>query len=123
VPDNWQMEYESFHFLVHKQVDLPPNYVKAVAEKPPTFEELWLASPGALLRKTLRKEEKLFWRSRQRLEFIFEEARGQDAIIVNVREIDTDVVSIVSKIWGARIPKLNSQRVFAFLSTCGYIDC
>jgi len=86
------MEYESFHFLVHKQVDLPPNYVKAVPESPPTFEELWMASPESLKRKTLKKDEKLFWRSRQRLEFIIEEARGKGCIVVNVREVDTNTV-------------------------------
>jgi hypothetical protein len=40
----------------------------------------------------LKKDEKLFWRSRQRLEFIIEEARGKGCIVVNVREVDTNTV-------------------------------
>lgn len=86
------MEYESFHYLVHKQVVFKPNYITEQVAKPPTYEELWCTANDPVERHTLKKEEKLFWRSRHRLEFIFEEVRSTASLIVNVREIDTNMV-------------------------------
>ena len=87
-------EYESFHFLVHKETKFAPNFVKAEEEKPPTFEELWIVTDqqkeAAAKSKTLKKEEKLFWRTRHRLEFIYEERRSAKAIVVHVREVDSN---------------------------------
>jgi len=86
------MEYESFHYLVHKQVVIQPNFIKGKEEVPPTFEEKWCTTEEATKKRTLKKEEKLFWRSRHRLEFIFDEDRSAKAIIVHVREVDSNTV-------------------------------
>jgi hypothetical protein len=86
-------EYESFHYLVHKQVVHQPNFIKAKEVVPPTFEELWGATAEAGgKKKLLKKDEKLYWRSRHRLEYIFEEERSAKAIVIHVRETDTDTV-------------------------------
>ena len=87
-------EYESFHYLVHKQVVHQPNFVKAKEVVPPTFEELWgtTTTDAAGKKRVLKKEEKLYWRSRHRLEYIFEEHRSAKAIVIHVRETDSDTV-------------------------------
>ena len=91
------MEYESFHYLVHKQVVIQPNFIKGKEEVPPTFEEKWCTTEEATKKRTLKKEEKLFWRSRHRLEFIFDEDRSAKAIIVHVREVDSNTVRVLCR--------------------------
>ncbi len=105
-------ESASFHYLQHKQVVFTPNFIKSEPTKvhlilflytgftftiphnspqPPTFEELWCVGvkPGVA---HLRKEEKLYWRSRHRLEFTIEEDRLEASIMIHVREVESNMV-------------------------------
>mmetsp|Transcript_9275 Transcript_9275/g.12157 ORF Transcript_9275/g.12157 Transcript_9275/m.12157 type:complete len:351 (-) Transcript_9275:198-1250(-) len=82
-------ESASFHYLQHQQVKIIPTFIKAKEIVPPTFEELW-GNGEDLPRRLLRKEEKLFWRTRHRLEFIIEELRSDASIIISIREVDSD---------------------------------
>jgi hypothetical protein len=88
-------ESASFHYLQHKQVNFKPNFVQAKEVVPPTFEELW-GTGDDLPRRVLKQEEKLFWRTRHRLEFTIEEFRAKSCIIVNVRDVDNDKVGFVN---------------------------
>mmetsp|Transcript_52485 Transcript_52485/g.119670 ORF Transcript_52485/g.119670 Transcript_52485/m.119670 type:complete len:163 (-) Transcript_52485:12-500(-) len=86
-------EYRSFHYLNHKEVKFQPNFVKdpVFEEKPPTFEELWCSDPDVTNnRRLLKKEEKFYWRTRHRVEYIVEELRSASVIMVSVRETETD---------------------------------
>ena len=84
------MEYESFRALgyEHTQTRIRPNYVTAEAEKPATWEDLYPLAEDGGARRLLKKEDKLFWRTRHRLEFRIELCLKDRAIVVST--IDTE---------------------------------
>ncbi len=84
-------ESASFHYLQHKQVVFTPNYIKVEASKPPTYQELWCVGfPSG--KKQIRREEKLYWRTRHRLDFIIEEDRLEAVIIIHIFETESKMV-------------------------------
>lgn len=81
------MEYQSFHYLMHKVPDaIRPVYV--TVPEPLSFAELYSPRPSRIL---MGKVEKSYWRTRERIEYCFWEDRNFKRILITCRNIDTNL--------------------------------
>ena len=84
-------EYKSFHYLMHKEPEkIAPVFVQK--PPPPKFKELYSPRPGADSSSSLRlihKEEKSYWRTRDRVEYKLYESRENKVLVITCRNIES----------------------------------
>jgi hypothetical protein len=79
-------EYDAFHYLMHKEVaPAAVNYVTGPA--PLTFPELFSPREGL---RPIGKEEKSYWRTRDRIQFTIFEDRAKKLIIITCKSAEAD---------------------------------